>query len=65
MVYFVKGKYKACTIIMVERSSENYYDFEFITDCNPMDLYSVINKQLSNNHTLVTKIEIENIIKLS
>lgn len=50
---------------MVERSSENYYDFEFITDCNPMDLYSVINKQLSNNHTLVTKIEIENIIKLS
>ncbi len=65
MVYFVKGKYKASTVIMRERSRENYYNFEMIIDCDPMNLYDKIEKALSNNHTQVTKIEIENIIKLS
>ena len=65
MVYFVKGKYRACTIIMRERSRENYYDFETIIDCDPLKLYDIITKLYSNNHMLVTKIEIENIIKLS
>ena len=65
MVYFVKGKYNAQTIFMGERSREDSYAFEDIVDCDPMNLYDVITKQFSNDHTLVTKIEIENIIKLS
>lgn len=65
MVYFIKGKYRAYTIFMGGRGSEDSYHFEDIVDCDPMNLYGVINKRLSNDHTQVTRIEIENIIKLS